>query len=361
MIAKMSRVFDAAAEIGVAAFMAGDSAPSDEVVVADLERSGVEPWLARRLNAFLPLAFGRRLLDGIAVSDTFVDGNGARRLEDDPVYPWVAARAMQADRAEVERIGLRSSEIDAVNQALHAGVALDAMALGPAALSETLPPPGDGDGGVPSAVTTFEGLLAAQGFPVSGGRLGSMEVGGAVRAHPRPTPDLVMAQVSFAVRHPELAAGSLVESFTGVGPTWRDAIAHSTLKFERSVLHPLVAGLVDRTALAEHVAWQTWQHPGGPFHACLGPRLVMVEAEAEPPELDGVLDAVRTALERVPLTRAVHALRIVVAYDGGGSASGGVLLDGDLWPDGAGAMSAAPPATTTGPMEIQQYALLLPA
>jgi hypothetical protein len=355
-------MFDAAAEIGVAAFMAGDSAPSDEVVVADLERSGVEPWLARRLNVFLPLAFGRRLLDGMPLSDTFVDENGARRFDDDPVYPWVAARAMQADRAEVERIGLRSSEVNAVNQALNAGYALESMALGPAALSETLPPPGDGDGGVPSAVTTFEQLLAGHGFPVVDGRVGAMEIGAAVTARPRPTPDLVMAQVSFAARHPGLARGTVVESFSGVAATWRDAIDQSAVKFRSSVLHPLVAGLVDRAAADGQVTWQTWQHPGGAFDACLGNQLVMVDDhEGEVPRLDDVLDRIRTALEGTPLTREIHALRVFVAYQGGTVLSGGVLLDGERWAPGDAATAAAPPPGTDGPMELQRYVLLLPA
>jgi len=354
-------MFDAAAEIGVAAFMAGDSAPSDEVVVADLERGGVEPWLARRLNVFLPLAFGRRLLDGIAVSDTFVDDRGSHRLEDDPVYPWIAARAMQADRAEVERIGLRSSELSAVNQALQAGVALEGLGLGPVVLAERLPAPSNGDGGVPSALAAFEGLLEDHGFPAVQGRVGAMEIGARVIPRPRPAQGLVMAQVAFAVRHPDLAPASLVESFAGVGSTWRDAVGEGVVKFERSVLHPFVAGLVDRTACAGHVRWETWQHPGGAFDVCLGRQLVMVDGEAEIPSLGGVLDRLRTALGGLPLARAIHSLRIFVSYDRGAVVSHGVLLDGEPWPDGDAATAAAPDPGTTGPMEVQQYALLLPA
>jgi hypothetical protein len=354
-------MFDAAAEIGVAAFMAGDSAPSDEVVVADLERGGVEPWLARRLNLFLPLAFGRRVLDGVAVSDTFVDERGSHRLSDDPVYPWLAERAAMADRAEIERIGLRSSELSAVNQALHAGSRLEDLVLGPVALSETLPAPSAGDGGVPSALPAFERLLGDNGFPVVDGAVGAMEIGARVTTQPRPAGHLVLAQVHFAVRHPGLATASRVEGFTGAGPTWRDAIGEGVAKFEKSVLHPLVAGLVDRTACAEYVRWETWQHPGGAFDACLGRQLVMVDGAAEVPRLDGVLDKLRAALGGVPLTRAIHSLRIFVSYDQGAVVAHGVVLDGELWPDGAAATAEAPDPGTTGPMEVQQYALLTPA
>jgi hypothetical protein len=354
-------VFDAAAEIGVAAFMAGDSPPSDEVVLAELERGGVEPWLARRLNLLLPVAFGRRLLDGIAVSDTFVDGRGARRLSDDPVYPWLAERAMQADQAEAERIGLRSSEVSAVHQALSAGASREGLALGPVALPGTLPEPADGDGGTPSALAAFEGLLAAQGFPVAGGRVGETEVAARVIPLPRPAQHLVMAQVVFAVRHPGLATGSLVESFAGAGATWRDAIAEGVAKFERSVLHPLVAGLLDRTASDGLVRWETWQHPGGAFDVCLGQQLVMVDGAAQVPSLGGVLDSLRTALAGVSLTRAIHALRILVSYDQGAVVAHGAVLDGAAWPGGQAATATAPDPGTTGPMEVQQYALLKPA
>jgi hypothetical protein len=354
-------MFDAAAEIAVAAFMAGDSAPSDEAVVAELERGGVEPWLARRLNVFLPLAFGRRVLDGVEVSDTFVDENGSHRLQDDPVYPWIAARAMHADRAEVERIGMRSSELSAVNRALHAGSRLEDLVLGPVALPDALPAPSNGDGGVPSAVAAFEGLLDAHGFPVVQGMVGAMEIGARVTALPRPTQDLVMAQVAFAVRHPGLAMASLVESFAAVGSTWRDAVGEGVVKFEHAVLHPLIAGLLDRTAGAAHVTWQTWQHPGGTFDVCLGRQLVMVDGEARIPRLDGVLDRLRAALDRQPLTRAIHSLRIFISYNQGAVVSHGVLLDGQTVPDGDTATATAPQPGTTGPMEVQQYALLIPA
>ena len=354
-------MFDAAADIGVAAFMAGDSAPSDEVVAAELERAGVEPWLARRLTLFLPIAFGRRLLDGIPVSDTFVDEHGAHRLDDDPVYPWIAARAGQADQAEAERIGLRSPEVSALQQARRAGISLQDAGLGPVALPATLPPPSSGDGGVPSAVAAFEGLLAAHGFPVVEGRVGAMEVAGRVTPLPRPAQHLVMGHVAFAVRHPGLATELLVNSFAGAGSTWRGAIDEGTVKFERSVLHPLIAGLVDRAACPEYVSWETWQHHGGAFDVCLGRQLVMVDGEARIPSLDGVLERLRAALDGVPLTRAIHSLRILVSYNQGAVVSHGVVLDGEVWPDGAAATALAPEPGTTGPMEVQRYALLIPA
>jgi hypothetical protein len=188
-----------------------------------------------------------------------------------------------------------------------------------------------------------------------------MEIAARVTARPRPAQHLVMARVDFAVRHPDLATGSRVESFAGAGSTWRDAVGEGVVKFERSVLHPLVAGLLDRSACEGHVRWESWPHPGGAFDVCLGSQIVMVDGEAEVPTLGGVLDRLRTALGGVPLTRATHALRIFVSYNQGAVVSHGVLLDGELWSDGGAATAAAPDPGTTGPMDVQQYALLKPA
>lgn len=62
--------FDAAVEVGVAAFCAGPEAPSDEDVRKRLTGTGVEPWLAERLLVFLPMAFTRRLLPDVRYPDT---------------------------------------------------------------------------------------------------------------------------------------------------------------------------------------------------------------------------------------------------------------------------------------------------
>ena len=114
-------VFDAAVEVGVGAFLEGESPPADEAILASLEQAGVDDWLAVRLLIFLPLAFGRLLLPGAQLSDRFMDGNSERRLADDPVFVWASQRAARAIRHEAEWIGLRSSEVNAANKLLHAG------------------------------------------------------------------------------------------------------------------------------------------------------------------------------------------------------------------------------------------------
>jgi hypothetical protein len=52
--------FDAAVEVGVAAFCAGEQPPTNEEVRDLLTGAGVEPWLAGRLLIFLPMAYTRR-------------------------------------------------------------------------------------------------------------------------------------------------------------------------------------------------------------------------------------------------------------------------------------------------------------
>jgi hypothetical protein len=353
-------VFDAAVEVGVAAFMAGTSAPTDDAVVADLERSGVDTWLARRLVVFLPLAFGRRVLPGVEVSDYYDDGAGRHRLSEDPVFPWAAARVERAVKSEVERIGLRSSEVNAVSSALSAGSRMEDLVLSPVALPEPLPAPSAGDGGVPSPRAMFEALLGGHGFRVEQGKAGAMEVEAELTVHPRPRPDIVMVQLDVAVRHPDLATPWLVESVAGIGSTWREAIGQGMAKFERSVVHVLIAGLLDRGACADQVEWQAWQHPGGDFDVCLGPQLVLFSDNVTP-YLGSALAPLREALGPLPLTRAVHSLRLFTCHDQGALVTNEVLLDGEPWPAGEHVTMTAVDPGTTDRIAARLFALLLPA
>ncbi|HEY6794503.1 MAG TPA: hypothetical protein VI248_07455 [Kineosporiaceae bacterium] len=136
-------MLEEAVEVGVAAYLQGDTPRSEADIFAELVDGGMALWVAVRLVTFLPLAFGRRLLQEATLSDSFVDPDGRHLLADDPVYPCVAARAERADETELRRIGFRSSEIDAVRQALDDGSRLEDLVMGPMALSSPLPAPQD--------------------------------------------------------------------------------------------------------------------------------------------------------------------------------------------------------------------------
>jgi len=352
-------VFDAAVAVGIAAFLEGDEPPTDATVTARLEDRGVEPWLAERLVAFLPLAFGRRLLTGVRLSDQFLDGPVERALADEPVYAAAAARAATADRRELERIALRRSEVDAVNQALHRGSRMEDLEGGPAALSEPLRPADPGDGGVPSPREAFGAFLAGHGFTVDGPRVGDVEFDARVFAHSTRGTVLV-GQVDFAVRHPGLAAEWLLESFGGVGATWREVIGQCVEKFERASLHVIIAALLDRAAAADQVEWESYAHPAGPFDLCLGPQLTLY-APGNAPPAGPMLDRLLAALRDVPLSREVHWLRRFTCYQDGRLQTNEVLLDGEPWAAGETIAAAAPPPPATALIGVRMFGMLVPA
>jgi hypothetical protein len=99
-----------------------------------LRKAGLPAELAADVAAFMPIAFGRALLDGMGVdfSDRYVAQDAGGRmsmggtLADHPVYAAAAAHA----RRMIERqeggdafvgVAVWSTEFAAVNQALHAG------------------------------------------------------------------------------------------------------------------------------------------------------------------------------------------------------------------------------------------------
>jgi len=352
-------VFDAAVEVGVGAFLEGESPPADEAILASLEQAGVDDWLAVRLLIFLPLAFGRLLLPGAQLSDRFMDGNSERRLADDPVFVWASQRAARAIRHEAEWIGLRSSEVNAANKLLHAGDRMEDLRFTTVMMSETLPPVQAGDGGVPSPRRLLEALLAGHGFTVTDGRIGTTQVDAQLVTHPRPAADMVTAQVHFVVQHPDLASPRLVESFAAAAPTWRQAIGECTGKFGQSVLHTLITGLLDRTACAEQVSWKPYHHRGGDFDLYTGPILQQF-SDAEGPDLPGALDRMLGALEQTALTQKIHWLRIFTCHQHHQPTANEVLLDGQPWPTGESIVAHLAPPTTSDLISARLFALLIP-
>jgi hypothetical protein len=319
-------MFEAAVEVGIAAFLVFREAQDDEVQAA-LEKTGVEPWLAQRLVVYLPVAFGRRLLTGATLSDLVDDGGTLRPLADDPVYVAAQERVERAVREEVSVISVRSSEVSAANQALRAGSKVEDMVFSPLALVRPLAPAGSGHGGVPSPRDAFADLLAGHGFPVEA----PLSIN--ARMFPRIQERSVGVQVDFAIAHPSLAVPILLESFAGWGSTWRVAVGQALEKFECSSLHPLIAGLLDRGACHDQVQWERLEHPGGPFGVVFSGQLVLYAREPVP-NLGPLVDSMKKALRKVTLSRAVHALRIYVCWNKDELVSREALLDNEPWAEG---------------------------
>ena len=325
-------MFDAAIEAGIATFLAHRGGSDDEVQAA-LERTGVEPWLAQRLVLLLPVALGRRLLAGATFTEMYSEGGVERGLDEEPVFVAAQRRAESADREEIESIGLRSSEVQAASSALNAGSELANLVFSNVTLVHPLAPAGGGDGGVPSPRAAFAELFAGHGHTEAD----PLQLD--ARVFPRVQGSSVSVQVDFALSHPALATPRLLESFAGWAATWREAINQAIGKFERSSLHPLVAGLLDRGACPDQVEWERLDHPGGAFAMCLGGQLVLYAKEPVP-DVGPLLDSMKQALRDVPLSRAIHALRLYICFNEGEMVGREALLDNEAWPAGEALMEA---------------------
>ncbi|MDQ3034902.1 MAG: DUF6348 family protein [Myxococcota bacterium] len=316
-----------AADLGVAAFMSmpgGD----DQDIRAQLEGAGVEPWLAQRLVVWLPVAFGRRLLDGVAFSDECIGDPGIARLGADPTFVAAAARAARATRDEMSTIAMRSAEVRAVNAALHArpSAQLEDLQPGPLGLVDPLLPVSAGDGGILEPRELFAGFLRAHGHEPqasegTASRVGELEID--ARVYPR-FADGVRVQVDFVIRHPRLTRGVLLESFAGIGRTWRDAALDATRKLERGSVHVIIAMLLDPTSCADQVTWERWPHHRGELRVCLGAQLLLYGVTGV--DVRELVDALRDAVAGETLAGetlagqavggAVHAIRVFTARRG---------------------------------------------
>jgi hypothetical protein len=244
--------------------------------------------------------------------------------------------------------------VHAVNSALGAGARLEDLVGSPVALVTPLPPPGSGDGGVPSPREAFLAFLAAHG----------QRPDDRWRADARVFPKLreqqgVSVQVDYAVQHPALAVPWLVESFAGVADTWGDAIRQTIVKLERASLHPLIAGLLDPGACADQVEWDELAHPDGRFRVCLGPELALLAPEP-PAHLGAILQPIKAALAAAPLSRKVHACRIYLCRNADELCACEVLLDNRDWPAGQAVLSAHPWPSHDGYWALRLFFLLVP-
>ncbi|MEV7553624.1 DUF6348 family protein [Amycolatopsis sp. NPDC089917] len=345
---------DAAIEVGIAAFCAGEEPPGDEQVWEGLTGAGVEPWLAERLLVFLPMAYVRRLLPDVTYPDAVLDSRGKVLLAQEPVFVAAFERAQYASRAEFERIALRSSTFAVINEALNAGSQLTDLELGEPRLFKDLEPAGEGDGGVPSPRAVFEEFLREHGIPLDD----DTKVDGTLVVHPAPA-GMVMAQVDFAVSHPALAKPWLVESFAGHGATWRDAIGRAVNMFGTGALHPIIDGLLLPGSASDQVERERYDHPDGVFDLVIGAQITLFAENVPPvgPLLDRLLDALRAE----KLSRKVHGLRLFAAHNDGELLNNEVLLDSEPWSGGEAVVADSPAPLPEGRVAVRVFGLLVPA
>lgn len=111
-----------AVRIGISVYRANPDASGSQLR-AQLLNAGLAADVAGEVEAFLPLAFGRRVLHGATFSDLYIDGNNPSAsypLAAQPVFTAAVRAAAAADRDTLLAIGLRSAEVRVVNDGLHA-------------------------------------------------------------------------------------------------------------------------------------------------------------------------------------------------------------------------------------------------
>ena len=291
----------------IAAFTSNPSA-DDDALVELLTAAGMPPGLAARAVLMLPLAFGRKLLRGmVAAPDEIYEGDRARVLSADPVFAMAERRAEHAGREQMERIALRSSEVNAVNNALQAGSQ-------PGDLIMSAPRTGALDDAEPSpewAATALAELVRSHGSKLAW----------EARVFPRElTTDRVQLQLDVVVR-------GIVESFAGVGATIAAATADAITKLTRASLHVILAAFEGIST--DQVEWETW----GGFRVCLGP-LLRMWSSVTPVEFAPYLDAVKARIVAANLSREVHWHRMFVGVGRDELYGFDELLDNDDWPPG---------------------------
>ena len=334
----------------MAAFHANPEASDDEIVTilrnAGLPRAG-------HVVAMLPLAFGRRILEGLVELPTsFVEldarGEIAREgpLAEDPIFAAAdrIARA-EATRADLDRIGLLSAEVNAVNQALHAGSQPGDLLMSPpmmrlgddddAELSHVPP--------APDAQTMVDELVRAHGASLA---LETRVFPSTVKA------GRVQLQLDVLAK---VGARDLNESFGGLGVTIHAALTDAVGKLARGSLHVLLATLVERDLGADQVDWERW----GEFDACLGP-LLRMWSDAAPGRLGDYLDALRDRLLAASLSREPHWVRTFIATDGTEILGLDVLLDNDAFEPGVELARSWAWPKAEGYYALRHFFMLLP-
>jgi hypothetical protein len=327
-------------EWGLAGYMSNPEASDEDV--AKLLEGGFPRGLATRAVVFLPLAYGRRILrDVVSLPDTFLGETGEVPLASEPLFTAATALAAEAGREEVGRVGMHSSEVDAVNKALHAGSKAADLVVGPPWLRF--------DGSVDGARGTTE--ILAETLAVHGSKLPCQ-----ARMFPRKLDaKTAWGQLDIVVSAPALGERRLTESFVGQGNTIAEARANALGKFQSASLHVLLASLEDERLGGNQVEWETWS----PFRACLGP---LLRQWSTPPPIDfgAFLDGIKRRLLGARLSPEVHWHRMFVAVGPDGVTGHESLLDNEDWQPGIEAIAAWPWPRADKPYALRQFTVLLP-
>lgn len=285
----------------------------DGELIELLEDAGL-PHAARAVE-MLPLAYGRRILDGlVAVTPTYFDGDRERVLADDPIFAAADRLARtEASKADLDRVGLRSSEVDAVNKALHAGAKPEDLVLSPPMMrivEKEVPPRAEAQELVDELVRVHDSTLVLQArlFP---GRI---------------TKGRVQLQLDVVAK---VGGRELIESFGGFGATIHEALGDTIEKLASGTLHVLLATLDRRELGADQVEWEAW----GDFDACLG-NVLRMWSPGGPRHLSEYTDAVKRELLASEPTREVHWVRTYLATDGKQQLGLDMLVDNRPWPPG---------------------------
>jgi hypothetical protein len=326
----------------ITAYMSNPEA-SDADVADVLERNGVPRGVATRTVAFLPLAFGRRLLRGlIAIPDSFVIDGREAPLASEPLYAFAEALAERAGREHIERIGLRSAEFNAVNQALNAGSKPEDLVMGAPHLTF--------DGPVTGGATTagvLSELLASHGSTLAC----------EARVFPRKlTSAVAQGQIDVVVSAPALGQRQIVESFAAYAGTLAEARSAAMDRFARGSLHALLAALDDSRHGGAQVEWETW----GDFRVCHGALVRQWSAEARV-DFGPFLGEIKRRLLAAALPREVHWYRTFVAVGDNGIDGYDALLDNDEWAPGVDALTTWPWPRADKPYGLRQFFVMVPA
>jgi hypothetical protein len=115
---------------------------NDQQLVAILLKKGVQIETAERFVAFLPIAFGRAVLErmgAVKFSDTFVVKETGKqyRLTDEAIFNEAQALANESFQTGVmskdmfSAVAMRSAELRAANNALNQGTKIDGAPFSP--------------------------------------------------------------------------------------------------------------------------------------------------------------------------------------------------------------------------------------
>jgi len=328
-------------EWAIAAFMSNPEA--DDTALIDLLVPGFPRGHATRAVTFLPIAFGRRILRelGTAAPDTFLLDGHERPFASEPLYGLAEARAALAGREEIGRIGLRSAEVNAVNNALQAGHDAGELVLSPPVLMAL---EGPTDGGV-TAASMLATFLAAHGSTLAG----------EARVFPFTlTSNEVNGQVDVMISAPVLGERQIVESFAWFG-TITDGRARAMEKFARGSLHALLASLDGRPD-DDQVEWETW----GDFRVCLGALLRDWSDEVDV-DFAPFIDEIKRRLLAANLSREVHWFRTFVAVGKDEIFGHDALLDNGPWAPGEELVTGWPWPRAERPYALRHFFVLVPA